>query len=213
VRLRAIVTKAARALGHHSEDGIYDELLRTDFVQCELAGGAGNLRVGTINNLLRHMITLTHLLAADSESKAHRPASSMSPPTEMPESVSNKVSIGPNASSISRSPDPGRRRRKPDLEVSRKRLRLVDVLAQELAIIKREIEGYCTADNLKRKYPKFTLWTVIEDSQIMAIVEGEKFTPKAYAENLTLMKFGLTSRETLKKDRRKLRKAQKAGQE
>ena len=108
--------------------------------------------------------------------------------------------------------DTGRPRRAPDLESSRERLALVAVLARELAIIKQEVKGYCTVDGLKRNYPKFTLWTLIEDSQTKALVDGEEFTPKAYAENLTLAKFGLTSRETLKKDRRKLRKAKQAGQ-
>jgi hypothetical protein len=90
---------------------------------------------------------------------------------------------------------------------------LVDTLQRELAIVKQELKVYCTVDRLKRKHPKFTLWTLIEDSQLKALVDGEEFTPKAYAENLTLMKFGLTSRETLKKDRRKLRTAKQVGQQ
>ena len=106
-----------------------------------------------------------------------------------------------------------RPRRTPDLDSSRERLALVSTLARELAIVKQEVKSYCTVDGVKRKHPKFTLWTLIEDSQIKALVDGEEFTPKAYAENLTLAKFGLTSRETLKKDRKKLRKAKEAGQQ
>ena len=104
-------------------------------------------------------------------------------------------------------------RRTPDLEVSRERLTLVDKLAQELAIVKREVKRYSTVDVLKRKHPTFTLWNHIDDSQIKALVDGEEFTPKAYAESLTLTKYGLTSRETLKKDRRKLRKAERTGKQ
>lgn len=104
-------------------------------------------------------------------------------------------------------------RRTPDLDSSRHRLALVATLARELAIVKQEVRRFCTVDSLKRKHPKFTLWTLIEDSQVKALVDGEEFTPKAYAENLTLAKFGLTSRETLKKDRRKLRRAKQTGQQ
>jgi len=100
-------------------------------------------------------------------------------------------------------------RRTPDLQSSRERLALVETVARELAIVKNEVKAYCTADGLKRKYPTFTLWTLIENSQVKALVDGDAFTPKAYAENLVLSKFGLTSRETLKKDRKKLRKVQK----
>ncbi len=109
-----------------------------------------------------------------------------------------------------RTPDLVRPRRTPDLHSSRERLALVSTLARELAVVKQDLMGFCTADGLKQKHPKFTLWTLIEDSAIQALTDGEAFTPKAYAENLTLSKFGLTSRETLKKDRRKLRKAKMA---
>jgi hypothetical protein len=96
-------------------------------------------------------------------------------------------------------------RRKPDLERSRERLDLVDALASELAQVKQDTKVYCTVEGLKRKYPQFKLWTFINDAQIKELVEGEAFSPKAYAEYLVLTKYGLTSRETLKKDRRKLR--------
>jgi len=124
-----------------------------------------------------------------------------------------RANVGLKLDSLSWTPDQVRPRRTPDLDSSRERLALVGTLARELAIIKQELKGYCTVDGLKRKHPKFTLWTLIEDSQIKALVDGEAFVPKAYAENLTLSKFGLTSRETLKKDRQKLRKAKKAGQQ
>ena len=100
-------------------------------------------------------------------------------------------------------------RRTPDLKSIRERLELADSLARELAIVKQEIRTYCTVEALKRKYPKFTLWTFIEDSQIKELVEGKAFTPKAYAENLMLTRYGLTSRETLKKYRQKIRQADK----
>lgn len=126
------------------------------------------------------------------------------------ESVS--ADFGPDSSSASRTTGPVRPRRTPNLDLSRNRLALVNVLARELAIVKHEVKVYCTVEELKRKHPKFTLWSLIEDSQIKALVDGEEFVPKAYAENLTLMKFGLTSRETLKKDRQKLRKAEQSRQ-
>jgi len=101
-------------------------------------------------------------------------------------------------------------RRTVDLKSIRERVELADALARELAIIKQETRAYCTAEGLKRKYPKFTLWTVIEDSQIKELAEGQAFSPRAYAENLMLAKYGLTSREITKKYRRRLRQADKA---
>jgi hypothetical protein len=62
----------------------------------------------------------------------------------------------------------------------------------------------------RKKHPNFILWEHINDVDLKELVDGTAFTPKAYAENLTLRKFGITSRETLKKDRKKLRKAEKA---
>jgi hypothetical protein len=100
-------------------------------------------------------------------------------------------------------------RRTPDLKSSSERLRIVDALARELATIKQELTGFCTAEGLKQKYPHFVLWNHIEKAELKDLVDGEEFSPRAYAENLTLRKFGLTSRETLRKDRKKLRKAQR----
>jgi hypothetical protein len=101
-------------------------------------------------------------------------------------------------------------RRTPNLQSSRERLQLVNILASELATIKYDLRRYCTAEDLKKKHPDFTLWDHISDGDLKELVDGVAFTPKAYAENLTLRKFGITSRETLKKDRKKLRKARKA---
>jgi hypothetical protein len=120
-------------------------------------------------------------------------------------------SVDPSATAPEQERSAGVPRRIPDLDSSRQRLALVGTLSRELAILKQDLKGYCTAETLKQKYPRFTLWTLIEDSQIRELVNGEAFTPKAYAEILTLAKFGLTSRETLKKDRRKLRQAGETG--
>jgi hypothetical protein len=85
----------------------------------------------------------------------------------------------------------------------------VSTLASELATIKHDLNGFCTAESLKKKHPEFVLWGCITDIEIKELVDGTAFTPKAWAENLTLRKFGLTSRETIKKDRKKLRQAQR----
>jgi hypothetical protein len=100
-------------------------------------------------------------------------------------------------------------RRTPDLSSSRERLELLKTLASELATIKQDLNGFCTAEDLRRKHPGFILWKHIDEAELKELVDGDAFTPKAYAENLTLRKFGITSRETLKKDRRKLRVAQR----
>jgi hypothetical protein len=100
-------------------------------------------------------------------------------------------------------------RRTPDLESSRARVDLVGALARELAAIKQDLRGYCSVADLKQKHPGFVLWKHIEETELKELAEGNPFKPKGYAENLTLRFFGITSRETLKKDRRKLRKAQR----
>jgi len=107
-------------------------------------------------------------------------------------------------------PDLIRPRRTPDLDSSRERLALVGTLARELATIKQDLKRFCTPDNLKQKHPQFILWEHIDKAELKELTDGAAFAPKAYAEHLTLRKFGITSRETLKKDRRKLRKAEQA---
>jgi hypothetical protein len=102
-------------------------------------------------------------------------------------------------------------RRTPDLQSSIERINLVDALARELATIKQDVKSFRTASDLKQRHPDFGLWTHIDAAETKDLANGVAFTPKAYAENLTLRKFGITSRETLKKDRRKIRNANKAG--
>lgn len=101
-------------------------------------------------------------------------------------------------------------RRVPDLKSSRERIDFVRGLAIELATIKQDLTGFCTAKSLKSRHPEFGIWSVISASEVEEIVGGVAFTPKAFAETLTLRKFGITSRETLRKDRKKLRKAQES---
>ena len=103
----------------------------------------------------------------------------------------------------------GMPRRKPDLQTSRERAELARDLATELATVKQELRRFRTAADLRLKHPEFILWKHIEQAELEELVDGTAFTPKAYAENLTLRKYGITSRETLKKDRQKLRKAQR----
>lgn len=104
-----------------------------------------------------------------------------------------------------------RPRRIPDLKTSQERIDLVNRLARELAFIKQELRRHCTAEGLKKAHPDFLLWENLTPGEVRELAEGEAFTPKAYAENLVLRKFGLTSRETLKKDRKKLRGAREPG--
>jgi hypothetical protein len=99
-------------------------------------------------------------------------------------------------------------RRTPDLKTSRERVALYDQLSQELATIKKELQTGCDDPRtLKRKYPNFRLWPLLNDSDINEL--DENFRPKGYAERITLRVFGVTSPATLKKDRRKLARARK----
>ncbi len=100
-------------------------------------------------------------------------------------------------------------RRVPDLETSRARLDLLDHLVSELATIKLDLTGFCTPESLRTKHPTFVLWGYLDQQEVRDLAHGTEFKPKAYAESLVLRKFGLTSRETLRSDRKKLRKARR----
>jgi hypothetical protein len=99
-------------------------------------------------------------------------------------------------------------RRTPDLEKSRQRLAYFNAVATELATIKQSLDGHCTTKSLKQMHPRFLVWKRLSKREIEEIAAGQPFYPKAFAENLTLREFGITSRETLKKDRQKIRRAQ-----
>ena len=100
-------------------------------------------------------------------------------------------------------------RRVPDVKLSRERLNVCNRLARELATIKQALKGYVTPEALRKKYPDLALWEHLADTDLTELIGGTEFTPKAYAENLTLRAFGITSRETLKKDRQKVRAAER----
>ena len=100
-------------------------------------------------------------------------------------------------------------RRTPDLEKSRERLAFLESIATELVTIKQDLHGHCTAKSLTKKHPRFVVLGLISKQELQELVDGEAFSPKTYAENLTLRKFGITSRATLKKDRNKIKRAER----
>ena len=81
-------------------------------------------------------------------------------------------------------------RRTPDLKMSRERLAFLETVATELATIKHDLAGYCTAKLLKKKHPGFVAFKYISNLELQEIVDGEPFSPRAFAESLTLRKFG-----------------------
>ena len=80
-------------------------------------------------------------------------------PRQAPSLNEGTAASGPGTSNGFR---PTTRRRVPDLETSRERLKLVTTLARELVTIKQDLERYCTVKTLKQKHPGFTLWDHIE---------------------------------------------------
>ena len=101
-----------------------------------------------------------------------------------------------------------RPRRTPDIETSRQRIALYDRLGRELATIHHEVKKHTTVEKLKTKLPGFKLWGMLSPMQQHELLDGE-FKPRAYAGNLTIESYGLTSLSTFKKDRKKLRDWQK----
>jgi hypothetical protein len=99
-----------------------------------------------------------------------------------------------------------KRGRGPDLETSRERVKLREKLASELAAIREQVRVWTTLANLKGKYPKYEIWKLLSESEQEELLNGG-FKPRAYAGHLVLREHGLTSLETLRKDRQKLRKA------
>jgi hypothetical protein len=99
-------------------------------------------------------------------------------------------------------------RRTPDLKKSRERLAFLESIATELATIKQDLGRYCTVKLLKNKYPRFVIFKLLSQQELQEIVDGVPFSPRAFAENLTLRKFGITSRAALKKDRCKIKRAE-----
>lgn len=99
-----------------------------------------------------------------------------------------------------------RQGRGPKLEISRQRVELEDKLCTELATVHFELRQPTSLVELRKKFPDFQIWRRLSGPEQESLL-NEAFKPKAYAKRLVLQEFGLTSEETLKKDRKKLRAA------
>jgi hypothetical protein len=99
-----------------------------------------------------------------------------------------------------------RRDRGPNLEICRQRIELEDNLRSELATVVLELQQPTSLSELQKKFPNFQIWRQLSVPEQESLL-NEPFKPKAYAQRLVLRYFGLTSEETLKKDRKKLRAA------
>ena len=103
-------------------------------------------------------------------------------------------------------PSPASRERGPDLAISRERVGLEDRLREELATINATAAKYPTLDLVKKAFPDFGLWAILSPTEQKTLL-SEPFKPRAYARALVARKYGLTSTETIKKDRQKVRRA------
>lgn len=102
----------------------------------------------------------------------------------------------------------GRRQRGPNYGKSRERVDLEDILRSELGTIKSRTGKFATVNELKKEFPDFRLWTILSLDEQQELLT-EEFKPTGYARSLVMRKFGLTNPDTIKKDRQKLRKADK----
>jgi len=101
------------------------------------------------------------------------------------------------------------RKRVPNLELRRQRLELRDRLVNELSHLRLWLAKQkqpLAPGALQQQFPSFKLWDLLTPDEVAELAAGEKFLPRAYADNLVLRKYGLTSRETLRKDRQMLRR-------
>ena len=99
-----------------------------------------------------------------------------------------------------------RRNRGPNLEISRQRVEMEDDLRTELATVVVELRQTRSLSELRKKFPKFQIWHMLSGPE-QELLLTEPVKPAGYAKVLVLRHFGLTSEETLKKDRKKLRTA------
>src|SRR5215469_17490864 len=97
----------------------------------------------------------------------------------------------------------------PTLRRSRERAKLCETLIDELKTIYRRSKRYCTVDQLKHEYPDFVLWSHIKDHELRRLLGGDEFRHRDFAKHLTLRAYNLTSLDTLKDDRRRIRKAER----
>ena len=95
----------------------------------------------------------------------------------------------------------------PALRKSRERAKLCETLIDELRIIYRRCQTYCTVEQLKHDYPNFVLWSHITDHEVRRLLSGDEFQPRNFAKRIALRACNLTSLDTFKDDRRKIRKA------
>jgi hypothetical protein len=99
-----------------------------------------------------------------------------------------------------------RRDRGPNLKISGQRIELEDQLRSELATVDLELRQSTSLSELRRKFPEFQIWRLLSVPEQESLL-NEPFKPKAYARRLVLRRFGITSEDTIKKDRKKLRAA------
>ena len=119
-------------------------------------------------------------------------------PVESSLSSSDRAAVAP--------PEGSRRReRGPDIETSRKRIELEELLTTELTTIAQRAKKFTTLSELRHRYPDFTLWNRLPEQEQKELLT-HPFRPKVYARSLVLRKYGITS-DALKKDRQKLRRA------
>ena len=157
--------------------------------------------------LTRFLLRLDTLLR-DARDKAYGERASLSTPQLEPPA---KEPMDSDLAFVNRPDDESgknlqlpKRHRGPDYETSRERIDLVKTLVGELTTIFQQRDKKGSVEALRKKYPKFQLWKRLPASEHHDLL-GD-FKPKVFAENLVLRKYGLTSRETLKADRKKLRK-------
>ena len=111
-----------------------------------------------------------------------------------------------NGDATSRPATP-QRLRKSGLALSEERQALLEQFTEELTTIYQQRFRRSLVE-MKRRYPKFELWNTLSEVEQKELFDQE-FVPNHLAKQLVMRRYGITSEETLKKDRRKLKTARK----
>lgn len=114
----------------------------------------------------------------------------------------------PPAAPIAQAEQNAGRKLGPDIETSQKRIELEEILTRELVTIAQRIGALTTLDELKKTYPEFRLWQILSAPEQEELLTVE-FREKTFARKLVMREFGITSLDTLKKDRKKLSRTAK----
>ena len=205
-RITGLVQRLRDALNRVPTTPVELRDLRNEIERLDLVAGRGQFLgwrsseadLTTIRGRLKEML----LLLTDDSAPGTSETSPTQPASDQPAAT---TAAGDGGADVL-SPEEQEGHAKRIKRIRQARIEMWNQLAKELTTIQQANRGYTDLPGLKRKYPRFKLWSILSEAEQGELLSIE-FRPRTYAGNLVLRQYGLTSLETLKKDRLRLRKA------